>query len=78
LVTVRRSTLNGHANPDVAAGVRRRFRTTRSDAGIRDGRDFKALNAAAKSAGGADGGVWGYYKNGETVALPVSPADGYA
>jgi len=21
---------------------------------------------------------WGYYKNGETVALPVSPADGYA
>lgn len=39
--------------------------------------NFKALNAAAKFAAVRCEEFWGYYKNGETVALPVSPADGY-
>jgi hypothetical protein len=37
-----------------------------------------ALNAAAKFAAVRNEQFWGYYKSGETVALPVSPADGYA
>jgi hypothetical protein len=40
--------------------------------------NFKALNAAAKFAAVRTEEFWGYYKNGETVVLPVSVADGYA
>lgn len=39
---------------------------------------LKAMNAAAKFAAVRTEQFWGYYKHGETVALPVSPADGYA
>jgi len=40
--------------------------------------NMKSLNAAAKFAAVRTEEFWGYYKHGETVALPVSPADGYA
>jgi len=39
---------------------------------------LKELNAAAKFGVVRNEQFWGYYRNGETVALPVSPADGYA
>ena len=39
--------------------------------------DLKALNADAKFAAVRNEQFWGFYKNGDTVALPVSPADGY-
>lgn len=39
---------------------------------------LKALNAAAKFAAVRTEQFWGYYKHGETIALPISPADGYA
>jgi hypothetical protein len=38
---------------------------------------MKSLNAAAKFAAVRNEQFWGYYKNGEQVALPVSPVDGY-
>jgi len=40
--------------------------------------DLKALNASAKFAAVRNEQFWGFYRNGETVVLPVSPADGYA
>lgn len=40
--------------------------------------DMKTLNGDAKFAAVRNEQFWGYYRNGETVALPVSPADGYA
>ena len=40
--------------------------------------DIKAVNDNAKFGTVRNEQFWGYYKNGETVALPVSPADGYA
>jgi hypothetical protein len=40
--------------------------------------NFKAINANAKYASVRQEIFWGFYKHGETVALPVSPADGYA
>jgi hypothetical protein len=39
---------------------------------------LKALNTAAKFAAVRNEQFFGYYGNGETVALPTSPADGYA
>jgi len=39
--------------------------------------DLKALNADAKFAAVRNEQFWGYYKHGETGALPVSPVDGY-
>lgn len=39
--------------------------------------DLKALNANAKLACVRNEQFWGFYRHGETVALPVSPADGY-
>jgi len=39
--------------------------------------DMKSLNADAKFAVVRNEQFWGFYKHGETVALPVSPADGY-
>ena len=39
--------------------------------------DLKALNADAKFAEVRNEQFWGFYKNGDTVALPVSAADGY-
>lgn len=39
--------------------------------------NLKALNAAAKFAAVRTEEFWGFYKHGETVQLPVSPADGY-
>jgi len=39
---------------------------------------MKQLNADAKFAAVRCEQFWGYYKNGETVALPISAADGYA
>jgi hypothetical protein len=39
---------------------------------------LKALNAAVKFGVVRNEQFWGYYRNGESVALPVSPADGYA
>ena len=36
-----------------------------------------ALNAAAQFAAVRGEQFYGYYRNGETVSLPVSPADGY-
>jgi len=39
---------------------------------------LKALNAAAKFAAVRNEQFFGYYRNGEMVALPTSPADGYA
>jgi hypothetical protein len=38
---------------------------------------MKALNADAKFAAVRNEQFWGYYCHGETVQLPVSPADGY-
>jgi hypothetical protein len=38
---------------------------------------MKALSAVAKFAVVRNEQFYGYYKNGEIVALPVSPADGY-
>ncbi len=40
--------------------------------------DLKALRANAEFAAVRNEQFWGYYRAGETVALPVSPADGYA
>jgi hypothetical protein len=40
--------------------------------------NMKAINADAKFAAVRTEEFWGYYKHGETVALPISPADGYA
>ncbi len=40
--------------------------------------NMKAMNAAAKFAAVRTEEFYGYYKHGETVQLPVSPADGYA
>jgi hypothetical protein len=39
---------------------------------------MKQLNADAKFGAVRNEQFFGYYRNGETVALPVSPADGYA
>lgn len=39
--------------------------------------DMKALNADAQFAAVRNEQFWGYVRNGETIALPVSPADGY-
>ncbi len=39
--------------------------------------NLKALNAAAKFAAVRNEQFWGFYKHGETVKLPLSPADGY-
>jgi hypothetical protein len=39
--------------------------------------NMKSLNADAKFAAVRNEQFWGYYKDGETVVLPVSPADGY-
>jgi len=39
---------------------------------------LKALNAACKFAAVRTEQFWGFYKHGETVTLPISPADGYA
>lgn len=39
--------------------------------------DIQAINEDAKFAAVRTEEFYGYYKNGETVALPVSPADGY-
>ena len=39
--------------------------------------DMKSLNGDAKFAAVRNEQFWGFYRNGETVALPVSPADGY-
>jgi len=38
---------------------------------------MKQLNAAAKFAAVRNEQFYGYYRGGETVILPVSPADGY-
>jgi hypothetical protein len=40
--------------------------------------NMKALNADAKFATVRNEQFYGYYRVGETVQLPVSPADGYA
>ena len=40
--------------------------------------NLKSLNAASKFAAVRDEEFWGFYKHGETVQLPYSPADGYA
>lgn len=40
--------------------------------------NMKALNADAKFAAVRTEEFWGYYKHGETVQVPTSPADGYA
>ncbi len=39
--------------------------------------NMKSLNDDAKFGAVRNEQFWGYYKNGETVILPVSPADGY-
>jgi hypothetical protein len=39
--------------------------------------NMKALNAAAKFGAVRTEEFYGYYKDGETVQLPISPADGY-
>jgi hypothetical protein len=39
---------------------------------------MKAMNANARFAAVRCEQFWGYYRNGETVILPVSEADGYA
>ena len=39
---------------------------------------LKSLNAAAKFGVVRNEQFYGYYRNGETVQAPVSPADGYA
>ncbi len=38
---------------------------------------MKSLNADAKFAAVRNEQFWGYYRSGETVVLPTSPADGY-
>ncbi len=38
---------------------------------------MKSLNSGAKFAAVRNEQFWGYYKNGETIVLPISPADGY-
>lgn len=38
---------------------------------------IKAMNSASKFAAVRTEQFYGYYRNGETVVLPVSPADGY-
>lgn len=38
---------------------------------------LKSLNADVKFGAVRNEQFWGYYRNGETVALPTSPADGY-
>jgi hypothetical protein len=38
---------------------------------------MKSLNADAKFGAVRNEQFWGYYRNGETVALPTSPIDGY-
>jgi hypothetical protein len=38
---------------------------------------LKSLNADAKFGAVRNEQFWGYYRNGETVALPTSPVDGY-
>jgi hypothetical protein len=38
---------------------------------------FKRVNANAKYAAVLGETFYGYYRNGETVGLPISPADGY-
>jgi hypothetical protein len=40
--------------------------------------DMKALRANAEFGAVRNEQFWGFYKHGETVNLPVSPADGYA
>ncbi len=40
--------------------------------------NMKSMNAAAKFAAVRTEEFWGFYKHGETVVLPISPADGYA
>lgn len=40
--------------------------------------DLKSLNGDTKFGVVRNEQFWGYYRNGETVQLPVSPADGYA
>jgi hypothetical protein len=40
--------------------------------------NMKAVNAAAKFAAVRTEEFWGFYGHGESVQLPVSPADGYA
>jgi len=40
--------------------------------------DMQALNSSAQFAAVRCEQFWGYYRNGDTVQLPVSPADGYA
>ncbi len=39
--------------------------------------DLKALKSNAEFAAVRNEQFWGYYKSGETVGLPTSPADGY-
>ena len=39
--------------------------------------NLKSLNADAKFAAVRNEQFWGFYRHGETVALPTSPADGY-
>jgi hypothetical protein len=39
--------------------------------------NLKSVNANAKFAVVRQEVFWGFYKHGETVALPISPADGY-
>ena len=39
--------------------------------------NMKSLNADAKFSAVSNEQFWGYYRNGETVVLPVSTADGY-
>lgn len=38
---------------------------------------LKSINDNAKFGAVRNEQFWGYYRNGETVTLPVSPADGY-
>jgi hypothetical protein len=38
----------------------------------------KTMNSASKFAAVRTEEFWGFYKHGETVGLPTSPADGYA
>lgn len=39
--------------------------------------NLKSVNENAKFGAVRNEQFWGFYQNGETVALPVSPADGY-
>jgi len=39
--------------------------------------NMKAMNAAAKFSAVRTEEFWGFYKHGETIQLPTSPADGY-